>query len=53
MTGVPGVLRDERPIDVPWIHGHRRGRPDAEPAIQVRAVDDATYVLRQSKAATF
>lgn len=44
---------DPRPVDAPWIHGQRRGRGPADPPLQVRALDDATYVLRQSKSVTF
>ena len=36
-----------------WIHGHRRGEPDRDPAIQVHAWDDRTVVLRQSMAVHF
>jgi hydroxyacylglutathione hydrolase len=50
---VSGIQHDDRPIDAPWIHGHRRGIPDSDPALQVRAIDQATYVIRQSKAVTF
>jgi glyoxylase-like metal-dependent hydrolase (beta-lactamase superfamily II) len=39
---------DVPPLDVRWIHGSPSGGP-AEPAIQVHAVDDATFILRQSK----
>lgn len=44
---------DPDPLDAPWIHGHRRGRPEADQPLQVRALDDTTYVIRQSKATTF
>ena len=37
-------------LDVRWIHGVPRGRPDTGPAIQVHAYDPSTFVLRQSKA---
>ena len=47
------VLRDDQPLGAPWIHGHRRGEPDRDPVLQVRAVDEATYVIRQSKSVTF
>ena len=39
---------DVPPIDVRWIHGSPPGG-QADPAIQVHEVDDATYILRQSK----
>lgn len=45
------VLFDEEPLEAPWIRGHRRGEPDG-PLLQVRAVDDDTYVLRQSLSVT-
>ena len=45
------VLFDEEPLEAPWIQGHRRGEPDG-PLLQVRAVDDDTYVLRQSLSVT-
>jgi hydroxyacylglutathione hydrolase len=44
---------DPAPLEAPWIHGHRRGAPDTDPALQVRALDDATFVLRQSKTVTY
>jgi glyoxylase-like metal-dependent hydrolase (beta-lactamase superfamily II) len=50
---VSHVEIDPRPIGAPWIHGHRRGTPDPDPPIQVRALDATTYVLRQSKSLTF
>jgi glyoxylase-like metal-dependent hydrolase (beta-lactamase superfamily II) len=38
-----------RPVlDVRWIHGSPPGGP-ADPVIQVHTVDDATFILRQSK----
>jgi hydroxyacylglutathione hydrolase len=38
-----------RPVlDVQWIHGSPPGGP-ADPVIQVHTVDDATFILRQSK----
>jgi glyoxylase-like metal-dependent hydrolase (beta-lactamase superfamily II) len=36
------------PIEVRWIHGSPPGGP-ADPSIQVHEVDDATFILRQSK----
>lgn len=48
-----GIQHDDLPIEAPWIHGHRRGMPDADPVLQIRAIDEATYVIRQSKAVTF
>ncbi|MEO6512599.1 MAG: MBL fold metallo-hydrolase [Nocardioides sp.] len=50
---MPGIEHDDRPLDAPWIHGHRRGRHDTDPVLQVRAIDEATYVIRQSKTVTF
>lgn len=47
------IVVDPLPIEAPWIHGHRRGAPDIDPEFQVRALDETTYVLRQSKARTF
>jgi len=44
---------DPQPLDAPWIHGRRRGTTRPEPPLQVRALDDSTYVLRQSKSLTF
>ena len=48
-----GFALDEGSIDEPWIHGHRRGMADADPALQVRRLDADTFVLRQSKSRTF
>ena len=48
-----GFALDDGSIDDPWIHGHRRGMADADPALQVRRLDADTFVLRQSKACTF
>ena len=48
-----GFALDDGSIDDPWIHGHRRGMADADPALQVRRLDADTFVLRQSKARTF
>ncbi len=54
MTDLPdSVALDDASIDDQWIHGHRRGVPDVDPLIQVRRLDPATFVLRQSKARTF
>ncbi len=35
-------------LDVAWIHGARD-----EPAVQVQAYDEHTYVIRQSKATSY
>jgi hydroxyacylglutathione hydrolase len=40
-------------FDVHWIHGSPRRKDNTDPAFQVHAYDQHTYVLRQSKAATF
>ncbi|NYJ76262.1 MBL fold metallo-hydrolase [Allobranchiibius huperziae] len=48
----PQVLLDDEPLDRPWIRGSRRGA-DPGPVLQVRRVDDATFVLRQSMRATW
>ncbi len=40
-------------LDVHWIHGHRPGTADTDPAFQVHAYDEHTYVLRQSKASSY
>lgn len=45
------VLFDEEPLEAQWIHGHPRGEPDG-PLLQVRRVDDDTFVLRQSMSVT-
>lgn len=37
-------------LDVRWIHGTKAKRSDTEPRIQAHAVDERTYLLRQSKA---
>lgn len=37
-------------LDVSWIHGAPRGRPNDDPAVQVHRYDPHTFVLRQSKA---
>jgi glyoxylase-like metal-dependent hydrolase (beta-lactamase superfamily II) len=50
---VPAVVVDPQPIEAPWIHGHRRGEPDGDPDVQVRALDETTFVLRQSMSRTF
>jgi glyoxylase-like metal-dependent hydrolase (beta-lactamase superfamily II) len=39
-------------LEVRWIHGSPRGRPNDDPAFQVHRYDPHTYVLRQSKALT-
>ncbi|MBO1756630.1 MBL fold metallo-hydrolase [Allobranchiibius sp. CTAmp26] len=46
------VVLDDEPLDRPWIRGSRRGG-DPGPVLQVRRVDDATFVLRQSPRATW
>ncbi|MEO5981763.1 MAG: MBL fold metallo-hydrolase [Pedococcus sp.] len=40
-------------LDVAWIHGAPEGLPCQDPPLQVHRVDEATYVLRQSKALTY
>src|SRR4051812_37663580 len=50
---VPTIERSERPLEAPWIHGHRRGKPRTDPALEVRSLDEATHVIRQSKTVTF
>jgi hydroxyacylglutathione hydrolase len=40
-------------LDVRWIHGTAPGTADTNPAVQVHAYDPHTYVLRQSKAASY
>ncbi|MDF8265584.1 MBL fold metallo-hydrolase [Luteipulveratus flavus] len=53
MTSLPaGVVLDSEPLERPWIAGARRGE-DPGPLLQVRRVDEATYVLRQSKRVTY
>jgi glyoxylase-like metal-dependent hydrolase (beta-lactamase superfamily II) len=37
-------------LDVRWIHGSPRGKPNDDPDFQVHRYDAQTYVLRQSKA---
>jgi glyoxylase-like metal-dependent hydrolase (beta-lactamase superfamily II) len=37
-------------LDVRWIHGSPRRKPNHDPAFQVHRYDSHTYVLRQSKA---
>lgn len=37
-------------LDVRWIHGTKAKNSDMEPRIQAHAVDEHTYLLRQSKA---
>lgn len=36
-------------LQVHWIHGTRSGKPDDEPLLQVHAVDEHTFIMRQSK----
>ena len=43
---------DPQSLEAPWIHGRRRGAPDADPPLQVRALDATTFVLRQSMSLT-
>ncbi|GAB2607389.1 hypothetical protein GCM10027168_45160 [Streptomyces capparidis] len=38
------------PLDVRWIHGSPPDGPDTDPAVQVYAHDEDTFILRQSKA---
>jgi hydroxyacylglutathione hydrolase len=40
-------------LDVQWIHGVRRPKRDTEPPLQVHEVEPNTYLIRQSKAATY
>lgn len=40
-------------LDVRWIHGTAPGSADTAPAVQVHAYDPHTYVLRQSKTASY
>jgi hydroxyacylglutathione hydrolase len=40
-------------LDVQWIHGVRHPKRETEPQLQVHEVDPDTYLIRQSKAATF
>jgi glyoxylase-like metal-dependent hydrolase (beta-lactamase superfamily II) len=40
-------------LDVRWIHGTAPGAADTDPAVQVHEYDPHTYVLRQSKAASY
>ncbi len=43
----------EANLDVSWIHGAKRRAADIDPSIQVHAVDEHTYVLRQNKSVHF
>lgn len=52
LTLPSGVALDDEPLDRPWIRGSRRGA-DPGPVLQVRRVDDATFVLRQSMLVTW
>lgn len=47
-----GVVLAGDPLDAPWIRGSRRGA-DPGPLLQVRRVDDATFVLRESMRVTW
>ncbi|XAS76724.1 MBL fold metallo-hydrolase [Dermatophilaceae bacterium Sec6.4] len=47
-----GVFLDDEPLDAPWIRGCRRGAAPG-PVLQVRRVDDATFILRESMRATW
>lgn len=49
VTGAPAQVN----LDVKWIHGSRSPRHSTDPKIQVHACDAHTFVLRQSKAASF
>jgi hydroxyacylglutathione hydrolase len=40
-------------LDVQWIHGVRHPKRETEPLLQVHEVDPDTYLIRQSKAATY
>ncbi|HEU4676222.1 MAG TPA: MBL fold metallo-hydrolase [Motilibacteraceae bacterium] len=44
---------DDVGLSGPWIHGAPPGRPCTDPPLQVHRVDEATVVLRQSKALTY
>jgi glyoxylase-like metal-dependent hydrolase (beta-lactamase superfamily II) len=46
-------LVDHGHVEDSWIHGHRRGRPAIDQPLQVRALVDRTFVMRQSKTVTF
>jgi hydroxyacylglutathione hydrolase len=48
-TGTP--VRGD--LDVQWIHGSRRGAGRSGPVFQAQAYDRHTFVLRQSKAASY
>jgi hydroxyacylglutathione hydrolase len=57
MSGPPVDFVSRAPVagslDVRWIHGAPKGRPNPDPPIQVHAYDEHTYILRQSKATSF
>jgi hydroxyacylglutathione hydrolase len=40
-------------LDVQWIHGVRHPKRETEPLLQVHEVDPDTYLIRQSKVATY
>jgi hydroxyacylglutathione hydrolase len=40
-------------LDVQWIHGVRHPKRETEPLLQVHQVDPDTYLIRQSKTATY
>jgi glyoxylase-like metal-dependent hydrolase (beta-lactamase superfamily II) len=40
-------------LDVQWIHGVRNRKRESEPPLQVHEVDPQTFIIRQSKAATY
>jgi hydroxyacylglutathione hydrolase len=40
-------------LDVAWIHGAARGKPVADPPIQIHEYDPDTYLLRQSKSINY
>ncbi len=50
---VTGAPISSGSLDVRWRHGVRRSSGDTEPKIQVHRYDEHTFVLRQSKAASF
>lgn len=47
-----GVDLDDYPLGAPWIRGGRRGT-EPGPLLQVRRVDEGTYVLRESMRETW
>jgi hydroxyacylglutathione hydrolase len=41
------------PVDIRWIHGSPNCAANTDPALQVHAFDDDTYILRQNKCVNF